>query len=93
MDHSIDSGNMHGLTVYVKEVLPFAISRKLSRFLFMFSTGFTSFNMFVFGDFNVHHKDWLTYSGGTDRPGKLCYNFPISNDLARMVNFPTQMPG
>ena len=23
-----------------------------------------SANMFVFGDFNVHHKDWLTYSGG-----------------------------
>ena len=23
--------------------------------------------VFVFGDFNVHHKDWLTYSGGTDR--------------------------
>ena len=33
-----------------------------------------SANMFVFGDFNVHHKDWLTYSGGTDRPGELCYN-------------------
>ena len=32
-----------------------------------------SANMFVFGDFNVHHKDWLTYSGGTDRPGELCY--------------------
>ena len=31
-------------------------------------------NVFVFGDFNVHHKDWLTYSGGTDRPGELCYN-------------------
>ena len=31
-------------------------------------------NIFVFGDFNVHHKDWLTYSGGTDRPGELCYN-------------------
>ena len=30
-----------------------------------------SANVFVFGDFNVHHKDWLTYSGGTDRPGKL----------------------
>ena len=28
----------------------------------------TSVNMFVFGDFNAHHKDWLTYSGGTDRP-------------------------
>ena len=24
-------------------------------------------NIFVFGDFNVHHKDRLTYSGGTDR--------------------------
>ena len=23
--------------------------------------------VFVFGDFNVHHKDWLTYSAGTDR--------------------------
>ena len=24
-------------------------------------------NDFVFGDFNIHHKVWLTYSGGTDR--------------------------
>ena len=39
-----------------------------------------SANVFVFGDFNVHHKDWLTYSGGTDRPGELCYNFCMSND-------------
>ena len=30
-----------------------------------------SANAFVFGDFNVHRKDWLTYSGGTDRPGEL----------------------
>ena len=22
--------------------------------------------VFVFGDFNVHHKDWLTYSSGTE---------------------------
>ena len=22
--------------------------------------------IFVLGDFNVHHKDWLTYSGETD---------------------------
>ena len=28
-----------------------------------------STNLFVFGDFIVHHKDLLTYSGGTDRPG------------------------
>ena len=40
-------------------------------------------NMFVFGDFNVHHKDRLTYSCGTDRPGELCYNFSISNDFNR----------
>ena len=25
-----------------------------------------SANVFVFGNFNVHHKDWLTYSSGTD---------------------------
>ena len=51
-----------------------------------------SANVFVFGDFNVHHKDWLTYSGGTDRPGELCYNFSISNDLTQIVNFPTWIP-
>ena len=50
-----------------------------------------SANVFVFGDFNVHHKDWLTYSSGTDRPGELCYNFSISNDLTQMVNFPTRI--
>ena len=49
-------------------------------------------NIFVFGDFNVHHKDWLTYYGGTDRPGELCYNFSISNDLTQMINFPTWIP-
>ena len=37
-------------------------------------------------------KDWLTYSGGTDQPGKLCYNFSISNDLTQMVNFSTRVP-
>ena len=42
--------------------------------------------------FNVHHKDWLTYSGGTDWPGELCYNFSFSNDLTQMVNFPTWIP-
>ena len=46
-------------------------------------------NVFVFGDFNVHHKDWLTYCGGTDRHGELCYSFSISNDLPQIVNFPT----
>ena len=51
-----------------------------------------SANVFVFGDFNIHHKDWLTYSGGTDRPGELCYNFSISNDLTEIVNIPTRIP-
>ena len=51
-----------------------------------------SANVFVFGDFNVHHKDWLTFSGGADRPGELCYNFSISNDFTQIVNFPTQIP-
>ena len=51
-----------------------------------------SANDFVSGDFNVHHKDSLTYSGGTDRSGELCYNFSISNDVTQMVNFPTWIP-
>ena len=101
---------MHGLAVYVKEGLPFALDLSLENsadsylfdLLITFSTGFTllcltfffhygssssslctvfdsissninealsinpSANVFVFGDFKVHHKDWLTYSGGTD---------------------------
>ena len=48
-----------------------------------------SANVFVFGDFIIHHKYWLTYSGGTDRSGELCYNFYITIDLTQMVNFPT----
>ena len=51
-----------------------------------------SANVFVFVDFNIHHKDWLTYSGGTDRPGDLCNNFSISNEITRMVNFPIRIP-
>ena len=33
-----------------------------------------SANMFVFGDFNVHLKDYVTYSAKTDRFGQMCYN-------------------
>ena len=47
--------------------------------------------VFVFGDFNVHNKDWLTYSRGTDRL-ELCYKFSISSNLTQMVNIPTQIP-
>ena len=51
-----------------------------------------SANVFVFGDFNVHHMNWLAYSHGADRPGKVCYNFPISNDFTQIVNFPNRIP-
>ena len=40
----------------------------------------------------VLYKDWLTYYGGTDGTGELCYNFSISNNLTQMVNFITWIP-
>ena len=51
-----------------------------------------SANTFVFGDFNVHHTNWLTHSHGTDRPGEGCYNFALSQDLTQIVSFPTRIP-
>ena len=51
-----------------------------------------SVNVFFFGEFKFHHKDWITYSGGTDRPDELCYDFSISNVLTRMVNVLTRIP-
>ena len=50
-----------------------------------------SAKVFVFEDFNIHHKDWITYSGVTDRPDELCYNVCILNDFTQMVNFPTRI--
>ena len=44
-----------------------------------------SANVFVFGDFNVHHKGWLTYFGGTDRSGDL--KWPYS-DVNFILTFP-----
>ena len=51
-----------------------------------------SSKVFVFGELKVHQKDWIIYSGETDRPGKFCCNFSISNNLTQMVNSPTQIP-
>ena len=51
-----------------------------------------SANVFVFGDFNAHHTDWLTYSSGTDRSCELCYNFFISSDLTQIINVLTRIP-
>ena len=46
-----------------------------------------SANMLLFGDFNVWHKNWLTFSGGTDTFGELCYSFSTSNEVTQMVTF------
>ena len=51
-----------------------------------------SSKVFVFGELKVHQKDWIIYSGETDRPGKFCCNFSISNNLTQMVNSPTEIP-
>ena len=40
----------------------YSISSKIDEVLSINASA----NMFLFGDFNIHHKDWLTYSGGTD---------------------------
>ena len=113
MDESIDSGNfslrgylhVYGLTVYVKEGIPFAqelslensvdsylcfrtdLLQSVSYFSFPYRSRSLSSctvfdfvssnidevllinpsaNIFVFGDFNVHHNDWLIYSSRTD---------------------------
>ena len=41
---------------------------------------------------DVYDEDWLIYTGGTDKPGELCYNVSISNNLTHMVHFPTRIP-
>ena len=48
--------------------------------------------MFVFADFNAHHKDWLTYSGGTIHLVNFVLIFSLSNDFTQMVNLPTCIP-
>ena len=121
---------MYGLSVCVREGLPFAwdlslensadsylclqlaLLHSVSYFFFLYQSPSSalctvfepissdtevlsinqSANVFVFGDCNMHYKDWLTYSGGTDRPGELCYNFSMSNDITQMVNLPTGIP-
>ena len=41
---------------------------------------------FVFGEFNVHQREWCNYFGGTDKAAELCYCFYISNYLTRLLN-------
>ena len=65
-----------------------SISSNINEF---FSTN-PSANVFVFGDFSIHHKDQLIYSDGTERSGELCCNFYISSYHTQMVIFPTCIP-
>ena len=65
-----------------------SISTNIDEVLFITSSA----NLFVFGDFNIHHKDWLTYSGGADKPGELYYNFSISNDLTQITDCDSHSP-
>ena len=73
------STHMLGLALYVKEGLPFAWDLCLEnsaysylcfRLALLYAVSYFFYlyqsPSFVFGDFNVHHKDWLTYSRGTD---------------------------
>ena len=49
-------------------------------------------NIFVCGDFNVHHKDWLPNHNKTDEAGKSACAFSVSQGLIQMVDFITRIP-
>ena len=64
------SPSLHFCTVFD------AISSNIDEFLLINPSA----NVFVFGDFFVHHNDRLIYSGGNDRSVELCYYYYSSND-------------
>ena len=44
-------------------------------------------DVFVLGNFNIHHNNWSTFSVKTDTSG----NFPIPNYLTQLVGFHSRM--
>ena len=46
----------------------------------------------VFGDFNVHNKEWLTFSRTTDSNGQAAEAFATSQNLVQIVSSPTRVP-
>ena len=42
----------------------------------------------ILGDFNVHHRQWLS-SSSHDPAGELAFNFSIQNNLEQLVHLPT----
>ena len=88
--------HMHGLILHERRTsfCTGSISRKFSWFLFMFSTGFTSFFVLLLflPSIILSLETLMSCSGGADRPGELCYKMTlISNELIRMVNFSTRI--
>ena len=51
-----------------------------------------SANIYVCGDFNSHHKDWLPNHIKTDQAGRNAQSFAISHNLSQMVDFITRIP-
>ena len=49
-------------------------------------------NIFVCGDFNAHHQDWIANSRFTDDAGVNALNFSIAQGLTQMVDFFTRFP-
>ncbi|KAL7629919.1 UNVERIFIED_CONTAM: hypothetical protein RMT77_019962 [Armadillidium vulgare] len=45
----------------------------------------------ILGDFNVHHRQWLS-SSSHDPAGELAFNFSIHNNLEQLVHLPTRIP-
>ena len=72
----------HCLRLYARFFM--TVSSNIDKVLFIKPCATT----FIFGDFNIHHKGWLTYSGGTS---EVLYNISVSNSLTQIVNCPTQI--
>ena len=51
-----------------------------------------SANEFAFGDFNIHHKDWLSILVEVIDLVNSVTIFSITNDLTQKVNFPNWIP-
>ncbi|KAL7641293.1 UNVERIFIED_CONTAM: hypothetical protein RMT77_008431 [Armadillidium vulgare] len=45
----------------------------------------------ILGDFNVHHRQWLS-SSSQDPAGELAFQFSIHNNLEQLVQLPTRIP-
>ena len=89
--------HIHGLVVYLKEGLPFALELSLENptdYYLCFQLALLHPVSYLFFLYqlpfyleDLHHKDYLTYSGATDRYGEFCYNFSIQITLPRWLTF------